>query len=156
MTRTRGNGQGTLFKRNGRGPWIARWFDHEGKRHERSTRTTDKASAERILMKRVTDVALRSAGVIDPRVEAVSKQSRRPIAEHLDDWRTSLRAKGSSERRVLTALRRAERVLVECGVQSLADMEPARVHAFIQRMRDSGSAPRTINGYLQAIKQFIR
>ncbi len=51
--RQRGNRQGSLYQRNNRGCWIAAWFDHDGKRRERSTRTTDKAAAERILRKRV-------------------------------------------------------------------------------------------------------
>ena len=42
MTRKRrGNGQGTLFKRNVRDPWIAAWYDHTDSagsdRHERPT-----------------------------------------------------------------------------------------------------------------------
>ena len=56
--RRRGNGQGTLYRRTDHGPWLAAWYDHNDKRVERSTRTTDKAAAERILAKRVTDVAL--------------------------------------------------------------------------------------------------
>ena len=63
--RTRSKGTGSLFKRNGRGSWIATWYDHEGRRREHSTRTTDKAAAERILSKHVTDAALRREGVID-------------------------------------------------------------------------------------------
>ena len=51
--RKRGNGQGTLFKKNGKN-WHASWYDHLGKRHSCSTGTTDKAAAERILAKYVT------------------------------------------------------------------------------------------------------
>ena len=102
MTRKRGNGQGTLFRRND-GPWISRWYDHDGKRQERSTRTTDKTAAERILSKRVTDAALRRDGVIDFRAEAVTRQARRPIGQHLAAWRASLQAKGISPKRVSKA-----------------------------------------------------
>ncbi len=45
MAIRRGNGQGTLFKRSDRGSWIAAWYDHNGKRLERSTRTTEKAAS---------------------------------------------------------------------------------------------------------------
>ena len=38
----------SIFKRNGRGPWHIAYFDHTGKRRERSARTTCKATADRI------------------------------------------------------------------------------------------------------------
>jgi hypothetical protein len=41
-----------VFKRGGKtnrgGCYYVSWFDHDGKRQTRSTRTTDKATAERI------------------------------------------------------------------------------------------------------------
>ncbi len=155
MTRKRGNGQGTLFRRND-GPWISRWYDHDGKRQERSTRTTDKTAAERILSKRVTDAALRRDGVIDFRAETATKQARLPIGQHLAAWRASLQAKGISPKRVSKAFGCAERMIAECGFQTLADVEPARVEGMVRRMQRDESAPRTINGYLQAFGQLIR
>ena len=85
--RKRGNGSGTLFKRKGRGPWIAAWYDHTGRRCERSTRTTDRAAAERILAKRVTDVALRRDGVVDARSDQLADAERRPMSDHVAQYR---------------------------------------------------------------------
>ena len=152
----RSKGQGTLFKRNGRGPWIASWFDHDGKRRERSTRTVDKAAAERILSKHVTDAALRRDGVIDGRAETVAGRARRAISEHLVEWKASLEAKGSSSKRVQLAFRRAQCIASDCRFGSLADVEPTAVHRFIRAMQENQAAPRTINGHLQAFGQFIR
>ncbi len=152
----RANGQGTLFKRSDRGPWIAAWFDHDGKRRERSTRTSDKAAAERILAKRCADAALRREGVIDPRAEGVSRQAQRPIEEHLGEWRSALEAKANSPKRVAVACRRALRIITECRFTTLADVDAGRVNSFMQRLRDEDAAPRTINGYLQALRQFLR
>ena len=154
--RTRGNRQGTLYRRNAAGCWIAAWYDHDGKRRERSTHTTDKAAAERILRKRVTDAALRRDGVIDARAEAVSDKARRPIGEHLTDWRAVLVAKGNGVKRVKMAFGRVRRMLDDCGFDTLAVVDPAAVTQAIRRMQDADAAPRTINGYLQAFKQFIR
>jgi hypothetical protein len=70
----RGNGQGSLFERKAGGPWIASWYDHGGKRREKSTKTTDKASAQRLVTKWTTGVALRREGVIDVYAEALAKQ----------------------------------------------------------------------------------
>ena len=152
----RGNGQGTLFKRSDRGLWIASWYDHNGKRIEQSTRTTDKAAAERILNKRVADTALRRDMVIDARVEAVSKQAHRAIGEHLTEWRTALEAKGNSTKRIKMVFGRARRVVADCAFATLAEIDAVSVHRIIRRMQDDGAAPRTINGYLQAFKQFVR
>jgi len=47
--RTRSKGTGSLFRKQGKGPWIASYYDHSGKRRQHSTQTTDKATAMRIL-----------------------------------------------------------------------------------------------------------
>src|SRR5438128_6148844 len=66
--RTRANGQGTLFQRTPDGPWIAQWFDGSSRR-KRSTRTSDRTEAERILQ-----------GLVVTR----PKKSRRLV--HPDEW----------------------------------------------------------------------
>jgi hypothetical protein len=38
----------TIFKRGGKGNWIVQFFNSEGRRVERSSRTTDKRAAERM------------------------------------------------------------------------------------------------------------
>ena len=154
--RRRGNGQGTLYRRNAAGCWIAAWYDHDGKRRERSTRTTDKAAAERILAKRVADTALRRDGVIDAHAEAVNDQARRPVEEHLSDWRAALEAKGIGRKRIKMAFGRTRRMVDNCDFATLADVEPAGVTRAIRQMQDDDAAPRTINGYLQAFGQFVR
>ncbi len=89
--RQRARGQGTLFKRDPKGPWIARWFDCRGKRREASTRTTDKAAAERILAKRVADAALRRDGVIDPTQDRFLEEAQKPLVMHFADHDEYLR-----------------------------------------------------------------
>jgi len=154
--RRRGNRAGSLFRRKPSGPWLASWYDHDGRRQTRSTGTTDKAAAERILAKRVNDAALRREKVIDARAESIGKQAHRPIGEHLTDWRSALEAKGTSDRRVVQAFNRTERVVKACRFKTLADVASGPVRRFIRDMQDNDAAPRTINGHLQAIGQFIR
>src|SRR4051794_28364868 len=98
--RQRSKGQGTLFKRDDRGPWLASWYDHTGKRRERSTRTTDKAAAERILSKLIADAALRREGVVDARADQYGAAERRPVSEHLNAWHAHLTAKGVTAKQV--------------------------------------------------------
>ena len=82
----RSNGQGTLFKRTEGGPWLASWYDYTGKRRERSTRTTDRKAAERILAKHVADTALRRDGVIDARKDRFGDENRKPLSAHVEDY----------------------------------------------------------------------
>ncbi len=87
--RQRPKGAGTLYRREPKGPWIARWYDHNGRRREASTRTTDKAAAERILAKRVADTAIRRDGVISAAQDRYIEESRKTLAEHFaehDDY----------------------------------------------------------------------
>ena len=151
----RGNGQGTLFKRNGRGSWIGSWYDHNHKRREISTHTTDKAAAERILAKRVTDASLRREGVIDPRTESICKQSLRPIGEQLEEWQAARDAKGVTAKQNRLVAGRTCHIVDKCGFTALADIQPTSINRFIRQMQEEGAAPRTINGYIRSLKQFI-
>ncbi|NOT01730.1 MAG: hypothetical protein HOP29_14000, partial [Phycisphaerales bacterium] len=90
MKRQRPHGTGSLFKRDGRGVWIATWYTHDGKRRALSTRTTDRAAAERILSKRIADAALRRDGVIDAGGDRHAAAQRRPLAEHVAEWEAAL------------------------------------------------------------------
>ncbi len=153
--RQRGNGSGSLFKRDERGAWIIAYYDHTGRRRTRSAKTTDKAAAERILAKQVSGVALRREKVIDASAESLVAQAARPIAEHLEAWRDSLQAKGCSERRVALAFARASRIVAACKFARLADVQPAPVVAWVRERQADGAAPRTINGHLQAFKQAV-
>ena len=84
----------TVFKRNGKGPWIIQYFDASGRRRERSARTTDYRSAERIAAKLEADVALERAGVADARQARFASENRRPLSEHLEVYLQQLRDAG--------------------------------------------------------------
>lgn len=152
----RANGLGSLYQRTTKGAWIASWYDDKGKRRERTTGTTDKAAAERILRKRVTDAALRRDNVIDAGAESLSAQGRRPIAEHFADWQSALENKGTSAKQVKLVTTRADVMLRECGFSTLAEVEPANVQGAIRLLQSDDLSARTINRYLQSLIQFLR
>ena len=68
---------GSIFKRGGKGNrhgyWYIQWRDYTGKRRSKCTKTTDKASAERIVRKLEADSSLRREGVIDSGLDAIAK-----------------------------------------------------------------------------------
>jgi len=123
-TRQRSKGSGTLFKRGGRGPWIACWYDHDGARKERSTRTTDRAAAERILGKHVADAALRRDGVIDANDDHFAREGRRPIVEHIHEYLASCERVGQAAKAIAEKRRHLGRLVAETNVKTLADLTP--------------------------------
>ena len=122
----------SVFKRGGKrakGYWYASWFDHNGKRRTQCTRTTDKSAAERIARQHEADAALRRDGVIDPALDAISKESQRSIDAHLADYES----KQSSHFKHISYFRQAHLFLVI--VIKIYPPEPSRVSFHIDVVR---------------------
>jgi len=154
--RRRSNRQGTIFKRTLGGPWVAQWYDHAGKRKFRSTGTTDRAAAERILAKHVADSALRRDGVIDARADRYAEAEQRPIAAHVADWRAHLDAKGVTPKQVAHVTKRVEALLASMRVDRVSGLVASAVQGAIGEIRKDGKSLQTCQHYLRAIKQFSR
>ena len=147
----------TVFKRNGRGNWLISWFDHAGKRREKSSRTTDKRTAEQIAAKLEHDVMLRSQGLVDPQQDIYVAAERKPLTEHLDDYRADLLARGNTSKYAGEIHSQARRLVVMVKADRIGDLTPDKVHAGLKRLRDDhGLSLRTCNKALKAIKQFSR
>ena len=154
--RQRPHGTGSLFKRNGRGSWVARWFDASGKRREASTRTTDRAAAERILAKRIADAALRRDGVIDARDDRYAAAERRPLTEQVGDWRAALTAKGVTPKHARLHVTRLEALLDATKAESVGDLSASAVRYVLGDFHTDGKSLQTCQHYLRAVKQFSR
>jgi integrase len=153
--RQRPHGSGSLFKRAPRGPWIARWFDCNGKRVERSTRTTDRAAAERIIAKKVADVALRRDGVIDANKDRFAVEGRKPLTEHFVDYLDQFRRKSRSKDHVKEKVRILDRIAVAPGMTTLATLTPDTLEPYLWELRDSGLSARTVNFHRQTAAAFM-
>ena len=154
--RQRSRGQGSLFKRDGRGPWLASWYDYTGKRRERSTRTTDRGAAERILNKRVADAALRRDGVVDPRLDTMSDHARRPIESHISDHETKLKAGNRTPKYIGTVVGYIRIIADACDWSTVGDITADAVNGYAGKLKDANRSARTIQAYLTAIKSFTR
>ena len=149
----------TVFKRGGaraKGPWYIQWIDHTGKRRSKCARTTDKATAERIARKHEADAALRRDGVIDPTLDAISKESQRTIEAHLADYESKLRTAGRTEKHITSTRRFIEWVADHAEFTTLADITADGVNRYAGKLRDEGRAVRTIQAHLNAIKAFTK
>ena len=143
--RQRSRGTGTRYKRNGRGPWIASWYDHSGKRKERSTRTTDKAAAERILNKLVADVALRLGGVVDATKDRYATEARKPLSDHVREYIAHCRHVGQAPRHVFQKESHLRRLREGVGVTRLSELTADLLELHLQAMRDQGLSARSLN-----------
>ncbi len=171
MARRRGNGQGTLYQRKAGGAWIASWYDAGGRRLEKSTRTTDRRAAERMLAKWAADATLRREGIIDVRLESLAQQARRPLVDHLADFEAAMTATGATLRHVELVVARVRRVVDGCGFKVWADVSASRVADFLNGLRADkvkrdeagkitdtkrGTSAQTFNFYVQSVKQWCR
>ena len=146
----------TIFKKSGSGPWIIKFFDHQGRRRERSSRTTDKRTAERLAARFEADAALRREGVVDPRLDALATADRVPIHVHVDAYLQHLRANDRSERTLRDARYHIDWVLRETGAARLSDLTLDTVVGALDRLRSAGKAARTVNHHAARVRAFLR
>ena len=155
-TRNRGNGEGSIFKRQDGGPWYITWYDHAGKRREQCTKTTDKTTAQRILAGKLTDVALRREGIIDPRQESLVIQSNRAIDEHLAGFRAMMEARQRTEKHVRNTIAFCREICTDAGFETPNDIAADGLNKFLADMKAKGKAPRTLQGRVVAMKSFTK
>jgi len=156
MAKRRGNGSGSLFKRSAGGCWIASWYDYTGQRRTRSTRTTDRAAAQRILTKYTGDTALRREGVIDPRADVLAGHGRRTLVAHLDDFEAALQARNAKPKHVRAVRKYIADIAEACEFTSITGIDAGKVSAHLNTLRAGGMSARAIDCRLAAIKSFTR
>ncbi len=105
-------------------------------------------------------------------LDAKTIAGKKPLAQHVDDFVTSLRSAGLSDDYVDPVEARIRRLVELCGFQSIADISGATVQIALAKLKVNGSAgtkkddgtvktsrglgQRTLNHYLAATKQFTR
>ena len=145
----------TVFKRGGKkakGYWYASWTDHVGKRRTKCTRTTDKATAERIAHKHESDAALRRDGVIDPTLDTINTESQRSIESHLADYESKLRAANRTDKYIADTVGFIRAICDRAGYQVASDIKADGVNNYAGWLKDNGKSARTVQAYLTAIK----
>lgn len=152
---------GSLYKRNDaggkKGKWYASYVDHTGKRVKKSTGTTDKQTAQQILGKWESDVALRTRGVIDANAERLATMGQRPVQEHIDEFIAKKVAAGKNEKYIQRTRNHIEKIAAFAGFHTLADIQPEGVEKYLADMVETDDrAGRTRQAHTQSIKSFTR
>lgn len=150
-----GNGAGSLTQDPKSGRYVALYFDANGRRRKRSTKTTNRRDAERMLAKWTEEVAHVRAGLVDADELRRRDERTRPLADHVRDYfehygttpRTKIAAqvKTYALRRLLDELRRQlDREPM------LEDFTPGRIARAMRARLDEGRSARTANFLRQA------
>ncbi len=156
--RTRGNGRGSVFKRTPvkpGAPWIMQWYDAEGKRRERSSRTSDKRTAERILADILDKVAERRARLVDVRAERIVEQGRKPLAQHIKDYVAHCHHAGHNARHVVQKERHLTWMTEAAGITRLSELTADALEGYLRGIRERGLSARTANFARQLAVAFM-
>jgi integrase len=141
----RSKGTGSLFRKTPKGPWIASYWDHAGKRREHSTRTTDRQAAERILTKLVADTALRRDLVIDPRDDRFATEGRRPLTEHVAAYIAHCRHAGQAPHHIAQKETQLDAMIAGSKATRLAELTADALELHLTALKDRQLAARSVN-----------
>jgi site-specific recombinase XerD len=131
--------------------WWIRYYTPDGKRHKvkgyRDKKATENKATE--LERRGIRLA---EGIVDPTVDQV----KRPLAEHAEEFRRYLAAKGNTPDYVAKLFTRLIAVLDGCRFVRVGDLQSSAVVGYLGQLRAEGKSVKTTNDYLAAVKGFTR
>ncbi len=111
----------------------------------------DKGASEQQAARLQKDIELTKAGVVD----RYKEHRKRPLAEHLEDYRQALLDKGVTKDYAKLTHGRIETVLQACKFVFVRDVEATRVQSYIAESRRAGLSTKSGNHYLAALKGFF-
>lgn len=138
------------------GNYLISYWDENNKRQEVNTGTPDKDAAQHLANHLENEVMKRRNGQIDPSLERFAKQARRPITEHVAEFRATLEARGNTEQHVVGTEQRVLFVVDACGASQIKHVTASAVQQAIKGLRDAGKSLETCNSYIRSIKGFTR
>ena len=112
----------------------------------------DKTATAQLAAKLEKEAELADAGVVDK----YAQHRRRPLTEHLADFRKNLSDKGNTPQHVNLLRNRVKAIVKSCGFTYIDDISASRVQSYLAERRRVGLSIQTSNFYLQAMKQFCR
>jgi len=89
-------------------------------------------------------------------LDSTRAAGRKPLEQHLLDFRNSLLAKGNTAMHVQTVVSRAKRIVTQCRFRTWSDIRADEVEQYLADLRTAGLSIQTSNFYLQSIQQFSR
>lgn len=136
--------------------YSAKFRDANGKWVRKSTGTSDRDAAKQIASKWEADSRRRRTGVIDAVDESLADHASKPIADQLDAFIKTRATKGGTEEHRVRTRRQIEEFVDAKGWQTIGDIKSDDVADHVESLKAAGSAARTIQSKLQAIKSFTK
>ncbi len=160
--------------------WITRYVDASGRRVDKSTPgshavrersrkwygeyqdadgiarrvplATDKAAAQAKLSEIIKRVERKQAGLHD----SYEEHERRPLIEHLEDYRVYLRSKGNTNKHAAQTISRIKGLLEGCAFHRLRDLDALKVATWLaaQRQTSKRFSAQTSNFYGDVARAF--
>jgi len=147
----------SVFKRKGEKRWTISYFDHEGRRRERASGTTDKRLAERIAAEWSDRELERSRGLVDPVAERLAAERTRPLTEHFDDYAAHLESLERDARHIEGTTRYLRKLADALGWTTLASIDAHTLVAYLSEQAEKrGTGARTFNAAVTAWRAFGR
>ncbi len=111
-----------------------------------------------------SEILLRRLQAEEDRGHAVGEDSyaaasKKPISNHIDDYREHLISKGNTQKYVSLAVGRVNRILASVNARKISDLEPSSITSRLLVMRTAKKGAisvETSNHYVRAIKSFSR
>jgi len=131
--------------------WWGRFRDHMGI-ERRMPLARDKAAAQALLNQVVLKSERQAAGRLDP----FEEHAKRPLKEHIADFKLHLAHKDNTEQHVFEVSSRVTKIATACKLNLIRDLSASTVQRYLADRRSKGLSRQTSNHYLRAIKQFSR
>ncbi len=118
---------------------------------------TDKAATEHLCADLEKKAAREAVGIVD----RFADERKRPLSEHLKDYKTFLQSKANTEKHVGLTIGRIDALIDGCDFVMIGDISAARVMEWLAEQRKptkdkKGLSHQTSNFYLTAMKGFVR
>lgn len=133
--------------------WHVKYIDAEGI-EQRVPGFKDKAATQQLAAKLEREAEMAKAGVVD----RYKGHRKRPLAEHLEDFRQSLLAKGNTVKHADQSAYRVKQIIGGCRFAFWSDIQPSKVQRYLAELRNGQEcmSAQTSNYYLKSIKQFTK
>ncbi len=141
----------SAFKRDG--IWYASFKGADGLWHSKAS-GTDKTAALQLASALQQSGQWRREGLVDPKADGFADAEGRKLAEHIEDYRRDLVARGASEKHVRLTVQRVKTVLAK--PEHISGIKAAAVTEAVKALRDEGFSESSCGHYLRAAKLFSR